>query len=114
MKLLSFSACMPALNVSQRALLGRRIRHPVFCHLHTTPVYNTDGVYRDLTDMRVRTPWIEALRRKREDDFDPAKQSGTSITPSNRDLKPKKMSDSSHRVVSTDPFTPPDMTDAIY
>ena len=49
--------------------------------------------------MRVRTPWIEALRKKSEEGIDPTKKSDTPETPSDRDLKPKKMSDSFHRVV---------------
>ncbi|KAL8734055.1 MAG: hypothetical protein Q9181_003356 [Wetmoreana brouardii] len=49
--------------------------------------------------MRVRTPWIEALRKKQEKDIDPTQKSGTPATPSNRDLAPKRMSDSYHRVV---------------
>ncbi|KAL9098741.1 MAG: hypothetical protein Q9163_005656 [Psora crenata] len=49
--------------------------------------------------MRVRTPWIEALRKQKEDDNDPTKESGKPATPSNRDLKPKKISESFHRVI---------------
>lgn len=49
--------------------------------------------------MRVKTPWIEALRKQREEGVDPTKKSGTPATPSTRDLTPKKMSDSFHRVV---------------
>ena len=49
--------------------------------------------------MRVRTPWVEALRRKREEGIDPTEKSNTPATPPDRDLKPKKMSDSFHRVV---------------
>jgi len=51
--------------------------------------------------MRVRTPWVEALRKQREEGIDPTKKSSTPATPSDRDLKPKKMSDSFHRVVRT-------------
>ena len=67
--------------------------------LNTTPVYSTDGVYQDLTNMRVRTPWIEALRQKQEEEHEPSKRSNTPATIAERDLKPKKMSDSFHRVV---------------
>ena len=49
--------------------------------------------------MRVRTPWIEALRKKKEEGIDPTKKSDTPETSPDRDLKPKKMSDSFHRVV---------------
>ena len=100
MNLSRYAISMPAANVGRRALPGLRIPHPVIRRLHTTPAYSTDGVYRDLTDMRVRTPWIDALRRKREDGVDQTKELSTPTTPSNRDLKPKRMSDSFHRVVS--------------
>ncbi|KAI4125385.1 MAG: hypothetical protein LQ338_004278 [Usnochroma carphineum] len=49
--------------------------------------------------MRVRTPWIEALKKKQEEGIDPTKKSSTPATPSNRDLTPKRMADSYHRVV---------------
>ncbi|KAF6224018.1 hypothetical protein HO133_010592 [Letharia lupina] len=49
--------------------------------------------------MRVRTPWIEALEKQRKEGFDPTKPSSTPATPPDRDLTPKKMSDSFHRVV---------------
>jgi acyl-coenzyme A thioesterase 9 len=48
----------------------------------------TDGVYKAITEMRIRTPWIEALRESRE---------GTTGAPTESvkpDLTPKKMSDS--------------------
>lgn len=68
--------------------------------LHCTPVHSTDGVYRDLTNMRVRTPWIEALRRKRKEEE--ASNEGPAVPPPSPShvLKAKKMSDSFHRVVS--------------
>lgn len=75
------------------------LRSPPLRHFHATPAYTTDGVYRDLTNMRVRTPWVEALRKQREEGYDPTKTSNTPVTPSNRNLTPKKMSDSFHRVV---------------
>nr|OQO29545.1 hypothetical protein B0A51_04103 [Rachicladosporium sp. CCFEE 5018] len=59
----------------------------------------TDGVFRALTENRVRTPWIEALRKKQQEGEDPTKASGKAKTPKDRDLSPKKMSDSYHRVV---------------
>lgn len=49
--------------------------------------------------MRVRTPWIEALRKQREEGSDPTRTSSKPATPPDRDLTPKKMSDSFHRVV---------------
>ncbi|KAL9023329.1 MAG: hypothetical protein Q9180_008278 [Flavoplaca navasiana] len=67
--------------------------------LHPSPTWQTDGVFKELTEMRVRTPWIEALRKKEEEGIDPTQRSTTPATPSNRDLTPKRMSDSYHRVV---------------
>ena len=67
---------------------------------HTTSLYRcfhastpraTDGVYKELTEMRVRTPWIEALRRSK----DTGSQSPAGpADPPRPDLTPKKMSDS--------------------
>lgn len=55
-----------------------------------------DGVYNELTEMRVRTPWIEALRKQKEQGVELSRKSNT---PADRDLTPRKMSDSFHRVV---------------
>ncbi|MCJ1475221.1 hypothetical protein MMC13_003882 [Lambiella insularis] len=49
--------------------------------------------------MRVKIPYIEALRKQRHEGEDPAKKSSTPATPSDRDLSPKKMSESYHRVI---------------
>ncbi|KAI9815073.1 MAG: hypothetical protein M1827_002916 [Pycnora praestabilis] len=67
--------------------------------LHTSSPCYTDGVYRALTDQRVKVPWVEALRKQREEGYDPTKASCKPATPANRKLEPKKMSDSYHRVV---------------
>ena len=72
---------------------------PALRRFHVTPVCSTDGVYKDLTNMRVRTPWVEALREHKEEFYDPTKTSSTPATPPDRALTPKKMSDSFHRVV---------------
>lgn len=64
-------------------------------HLHGTPSHRTDGVFRGLTDDRLPTPWIEAFRMQQE-----GKGTGpSSDEPCERDLTPRKMSDSYHRVV---------------
>ena len=55
---------------------------------HTTKLRATDGVYKAITEMRIRTPWVEALRKSREGS---AGAPNESIKP---DLTPKKMSDS--------------------
>lgn len=47
----------------------------------------------------MQTPWIEALRRQQREGGDPTKPSGIPETPAERDLNPRKMSDSYHSVV---------------
>ena len=69
--------------------------------LHKTTARQTDGVYTELTEMRVKTPWIEALRKQQKNGIDPTKKSDQPTTPPDRDLTSKKMSDSYHRVVCT-------------
>ncbi|KAF7562260.1 hypothetical protein G7046_g1851 [Stylonectria norvegica] len=55
----------------------------------------TDGVFQGLADTRLPTPWIEAFRLQQQE-----KQAATNVESSQkRDLAPKKMSDSYHRVV---------------
>lgn len=49
--------------------------------------------------MRVRTPWVEAFRKQQQDAQQPSKPSGKPEVPENRDLSPKRMSDSYHSVV---------------
>ncbi|KAK7953813.1 hypothetical protein PG988_014507 [Apiospora saccharicola] len=63
--------------------------------LHATPSRRTDGVFRGLTDDRLPTPWIEAFRLQQS-----GKGTGSDdALPHERDMSPKKMSDSYHRVV---------------
>ncbi|KAK7532394.1 HotDog domain-containing protein [Phyllosticta citribraziliensis] len=66
----------------------------------------TDGVFRDLTEARIQTPWIEALRKKQRDGEDPTRASGIPQVPANRNLEPKPMSDSYHRVILTQKILP--------
>ncbi|KAJ3561388.1 hypothetical protein NPX13_g8967 [Xylaria arbuscula] len=55
----------------------------------------TDGVFSGLTDERPQVPWIEALRQQKE-----GKTTSTNDQKQvERDMSPKKMSDSYHRVV---------------
>jgi acyl-coenzyme A thioesterase 9 len=52
--------------------------------------YQTDGVFRKLTEMAIPTPWIDALRAKQAED-------GNQTTPAatkSAELTPKRMSDS--------------------
>lgn len=63
--------------------------------LATTAPRTTDGVFRGLTDGRLPTPWIEAFRKQQADKTTTAREA----RPQERDLRPRKMSDSYHRVV---------------
>ncbi|KAI9848219.1 MAG: hypothetical protein M1837_000893 [Sclerophora amabilis] len=83
-----------ALRAARRLLVSPK-PHPVARQLHGTAIQCTDGVYPALTEMRVKTPYIEALRHRRD-------EKGTSHSekpPTDRDVSPKKMSQSFHRVV---------------
>ncbi|KAI3321003.1 Thioesterase/thiol ester dehydrase-isomerase [Xylariaceae sp. AK1471] len=64
-------------------------------NLHSTPVRQTDGVFHGLTDNRKRMPWIEALKQQQEGKNIAADDGN----PEERDMSPKMMSDSYHRVV---------------
>ena len=59
-------------------------------------IQQTDGVYKALTEMRVRTPWIEALRQSKEDKTQNANVPSEPVKP---DLRPKRMSDSYFKCV---------------
>ncbi|CAJ2504724.1 Uu.00g121180.m01.CDS01 [Anthostomella pinea] len=63
--------------------------------LHGTAARRTDGVFRGLTDNRLPMPWIEAFKLQQEGKNTAAEEAN----PQERDLSPKKMSDSFHRVV---------------
>ncbi|KAF2745685.1 Thioesterase/thiol ester dehydrase-isomerase [Sporormia fimetaria CBS 119925] len=66
----------------------------------TTAPNRTDGVFRDLTAMRVPVPWIQALREKQASEGQKSESStGESSAPADRKLTPKRMSDSYHSVV---------------
>ena len=67
--------------------------------LHTSASLSTDGVFRELTSMRVRTPWVEALRQQQSEGKGAAEPSGKPQVAKDRDLTPKHMDDSYHAVV---------------
>lgn len=98
---------MATRNFAMRYLL--RIRHMkhvaprtgLLQHFSTTRQRGTDGVFRALTDQRVQTPWVEAFRKKQQQGM--PKPSGQPETPADRDLSPKKMSESYHSVVRAKP-----------
>ena len=77
----------------------RRLQQQTRRPFSTTIRPQTDGVFRALTENRIQTPWIDALREKERGGHDPSKPSGKSETPNDRDLSPKRMSDSYHSVV---------------
>lgn len=86
-----------AYKPSYPGIAGKSIKS--FSPFSTSCRRPTDGVYRALTEMRVKTPWIEALRKKQAEGFDPKKASATSATPQDRDLSPKRMGDSHTAIV---------------
>jgi acyl-coenzyme A thioesterase 9 len=60
----------------------------------------TDGVFRELTSVRVAVPWIQALRQKEaQDAAGVAKLTGKAELSTGRKLDPKRMKDSYHSVV---------------
>ncbi|KAK0384693.1 hypothetical protein NLU13_7171 [Sarocladium strictum] len=95
---------MATLRPSMRSMLASGCRRTrLYQHtpntlsrsIHGTAANRTDGVFRGLTDERLPTPWIEAFRNQKH-----GKGSTTSESqPQERDLSPRKMSDSYHRVV---------------
>jgi hypothetical protein len=78
----------------------------------------TDGVFRELTAMRIPTPWIEAFNKRKEQEereksgvaSSGSSESGTAGETSSASSKaqtplpPKRMSDSYHSVVSRMPY----------
>jgi hypothetical protein len=66
----------------------------------------TDGVYKALTEMRVRTPWIEALRQNRDYDGEESssQEHKSPSQPVKPDLTPKRMSDSYFKCVGSPRF----------
>ncbi|KAL7622597.1 hypothetical protein AAE478_008107 [Parahypoxylon ruwenzoriense] len=86
---------VPRLEALETCITLRKCRvHPERC-FHGTALRRTDGVFRGLTDKRLPMPWIEAWRLQQEGK-DIASDEAKSRE---RDLTPKKMSDSYHRVV---------------
>ena len=99
MQLIRLFRKLPTVNSFQLSILSSNPLSLRSGRLHTTSKCSTDGVYKALSEMRVETPWIEALRKQREHGMDPTRKSDTPATPPDRDLRPKRMADSYHRVV---------------
>ncbi|GAB1742434.1 hypothetical protein NU219Hw_g7981t2 [Hortaea werneckii] len=79
---------------------GIRATHYRHCRgFSLSATRRTDGVFRELTDQRVQVPWIEAFQKRQKEGQDASQPSGKPETPPDRDLTPKKMSDSYHSVV---------------
>lgn len=66
---------------------------------HSSNPQRTDGVFRELTEQRVRTPWIEAFRKQQQEGKDLTEASQKYQVPKERDLKPKRMQDSYSSVI---------------
>ncbi|KAK3216282.1 hypothetical protein GRF29_8g2862925 [Pseudopithomyces chartarum] len=83
------------------ALLPRRTSTALStrCTFHTTSPRRTDGVFRELTAQRLQTPWIDALRKQQAEGKNAAQPSETPQVPKERNLEPKHMDDSFHKVV---------------
>jgi acyl-coenzyme A thioesterase 9 len=65
-------------------------------------VLRTDGVFRELTAVRVAVPWIEAFQQREQANQRPEeapKQDAEDPTETPPELVPKHMSDSYHSVI---------------
>jgi hypothetical protein len=87
---------LKAWPVQARAPLSSIESRRVF---HSSQAQRTDGVFKELTSMRVRTPWVEAFRQQQAEGSQSTDTSGKSAVPTNRGLKAKHMDDSYHSVV---------------
>ncbi|KAF2794659.1 Thioesterase/thiol ester dehydrase-isomerase [Melanomma pulvis-pyrius CBS 109.77] len=95
------------LDIPPRTCMIDRSGHEVWRQLnearcrifHSSSRHQTDGVFRALTEQRVRTPWIEALRKQQAEGTAPGQTSGKQEVPSHRSLAPKRMEDSYHSVI---------------
>lgn len=71
----------------------------LFRNFGCSPSHCTDGVFKELTAMRVRTPWVEALRQQQSKEKNPTESPNKTEVRKNRNLEPKHMNDSYHSVV---------------
>ncbi|CAK7245952.1 MAG: hypothetical protein STHCBS139747_007557 [Sporothrix thermara] len=79
---------------AKRLMAPSPSRHSrTFC---TSSSLRTDGVFRGLSDNRLPIPWIEAFQRQQEGQKIELAEAASS---DERDLTPRKMKDSYHRVV---------------
>lgn len=80
---------------------SRLCQHGQRCGFAACTLLQTDGVFRALTGERVQKPWIEAFREQQSGQR-AQEQARHPSTPKERDLSPKKMSDSYHSVVGSE------------
>jgi acyl-coenzyme A thioesterase 9 len=87
----------------------RSVVRPARCQqrrcFSSSPECLTDGVFKGLTAMRTKIPFIEAFKRQQE----AAKLPAQDVPQEPRkpvDLSPKRMSDSYHKVVSLESSIP--------
>ena len=66
---------------------------------HCSASRRTDGVFKELTSMRVRTPWVEALRNQQAEGKQAVEPSGKPEVPKDRNMQAKHMDESYHSVV---------------
>jgi hypothetical protein len=112
----SRAACRRLCTISKCFQLELTTVSPRFIRsFHSSTPRLTDGVFRALTEARVRTPWIEAFRKKQAEGSGPTKASDKPQVPADRDLTPKRMSDSYHSVVSVflEHLSPVKLTDPV-
>jgi acyl-coenzyme A thioesterase 9 len=89
------SPCNSSLLRSSVAFTGSRASRA----FHSSPSQRTDGVFRELTSMRVNKPWVEAFRQQQAEGKTPTEASGKPEVSKDRELTPKHMDDSYHSVV---------------
>lgn len=99
-------ACLRRIRPSRVTLSSHA--HRVFS---TSAQARTDGVFRALTTQRNEKPWVEAFREQQVKGNNGAVASNDKSTPKDRDLVPKKMSDSYHSVVCALAALSPQLTD---
>ncbi len=81
---------------ASRPQTARQATRPAARAFSATRARPTDGVFRGLSDTRLPIPWIEAFRLQQEGQ----KLEFAEAHHQERDLTPKPMRDSYHRVVS--------------
>ena len=98
---LIMSLQQPCRRVTHKTIrmLERRPAYLTLRCFSTTPQRRTDGVFRELTEQRVRVPWVQALRQQQKGGHDRTLGTDSPQTPKDRDLTPKRMKDSYHAVV---------------